>query len=253
MNTAAKPPLVFIHGMWCGPEVFANYRIFFENLGYQCHCPPLRHHERADNRHSLPGTTSLLDYASDLEIFIRSLPGKPILIGHSMGGLLAQILCARELAEKAVLVCPAAPAGIHALTPSVVRSFAGVMARWGFWKKVNKLSAAAARYALFNRLPEEDIPAALQAMRYESGRAAFEMGFWLIDPKRASAAPAELITQPLLIISGSDDHITPASVHKKIAVRYGAEYRRYKNHAHWLIAEPGWDEIAADIVAWLQK
>ncbi|MAD46492.1 MAG: alpha/beta hydrolase [Oceanospirillaceae bacterium] len=248
-----KPSIVFIHGMWCGPEVFDHYRAFFENKGYSCHAPALRHHQTVDNRSELPGTTSLLDYASDLETFIRGLPQTPILIGHSMGGLLVQMLCACGLAEKAVLLCPAAPAGIHALTLSVVRSFSGVMTRWGFWKKTNKLSAAAARYAIFNQLPDSDIPQALAAMRYESGRATFETGFWLIDPAKASTVNAALVTQPMLIVSGEDDRITPAKIHRKVAARYGAEFHCYPGHAHWLIAEPGWERIANDIADWLEQ
>ena len=246
-----RPPIVFIHGMWCGPEVFDHYRDFFAAEGFTCYAPPLRHHDKADNRDELPGTIGLLDYARDLELFIRTLPAKPILIGHSMGGLLVQMLCARGLAEKAVLLCPASPAGIHALTLSVVRSFFAVMSRWGFWKKPNKLSPAAAKYALFNQMPQEQIPAAMAAMRYESGRAAAEIGFWLVDPGKASAVNAELVTLPMLVVSGLNDRITPAKVHRKIAARYGAEYRGYPHHAHWLIAEPGWEKIAQDILHWL--
>jgi len=69
------------------------------------------------------GTTSLLDYAEDIENEIRKLDAKPIIMGHSMGGLLAQILGSRGLARALVLLTPAAPAGIRSLTPSVMRSF----------------------------------------------------------------------------------------------------------------------------------
>ena len=252
MPDTTRPAIVFIHGMWCGPEVFTPYAGFFRQLGYECHTPALRYHDRSDNLSAALGQTSLLDYAADLEDFIRSLPGKPVVIGHSMGGLLAQMLCARDLVQKAVLLCPAAPAGIHALTPSVVRSFAGVMLHWGFWKKPNRLSEAAARYALFNRMPAQAAQQAYRQMRYESGRAAFETGFWLIDRHHASAVDAGRVKQPLLLISGAEDHITPASVQRRIARRYPqTEYRCYAAHAHWLIAEPGWESIAQDIADWL--
>lgn len=249
-----RPPIVFIHGMWCGPEVFEPYRQFFTERGYHCHLPALRLHDIQNNESTALGRLSLLDYAADLEAFIRTLPQQPILIGHSMGGLLAQILCARQLAASAVLVCPASPAGVHGLTASVVRSFLGVMTRWGFWKKPNKLSPAAARYALFNRLPDDAAQDAYQQMRYESGRAAFEIGFWLLDRNKASQVDNRKVRQPMLVISGADDHITPAAINKKVANRYDqAEYRCYPNHAHWLIAEPGWQTIAADIAEWLEQ
>lgn len=253
MTDQQQTPIVFIHGMWCGPQVFDQYAGYFRQLGYPVHVPALRHHEQRDNQSDALGRTSLLDYAADLETFIRTLPQKPILIGHSMGGLLAQMLCARGLAARAVLLCPAAPAGVHALTPSVVRSFLGVMSRWGFWKNPNKLSPAAARYALFNRLPEAMAEDAYQQMRYESGRAAFETGFWLLDSGHASRLDTASVQQPLLVISGEDDHITPAAINRKTAALYPqAQYRSYAQHAHWLIGEPGWEVIAADIAQWLQ-
>lgn len=253
-DASSHPPIVFIHGMWCGPEVFDPYRQFFTERGYHCYTPALRLHEMQDNESTTLGQLSLSDYAADLEAFIRTLPQPPVLIGHSMGGLLAQMLCARQLAASAVLLCPASPAGVHALTPTVVRSFFGVMTRWGFWKKPNKLSPAAARYALFNRLPDDRVNPAYQQMRFESGRAAFEIGFWLLDQNKASRVDERKVTQPLLVISGADDHITPAAINKTVASRYAnAEYRCYPDHAHWLIAEPGWQSIAADIADWLEQ
>ncbi|WP_430462863.1 alpha/beta hydrolase [Thalassolituus sp. LLYu03] len=254
MQAQTKPPIVFIHGMWCGPEVFEPYERFFCERGYECHRPALRHHEPLNNGLPALGRTSLKDYADDLEVFIRTLPQKPVLIGHSMGGLLVQMLCARDLVAKAVLLCPASPAGIHALSPSVVRSFMGVMARWGFWKKPNKLSPTAARYALFNKLSPQAAQDAYLQMRYESGRAAFEIGFWLIDPNKTTVVNPASVQQPMLVVSGDDDHITPATINKKVAARYRhAQYRSYPNHAHWLIAEPGWEKIANDVALWLEN
>lgn len=254
MHSNTPTDIVFIHGMWCTPAALAPLAEFFRARGYRCHLPALRFHDQTQPPAAALGTTSLLDYAADLEALIRSLPQPPVLIGHSMGGLLAQILCARGLARQAVLLAPASPAGIHALSPSVIRSFAGVMARWGFWKKPNRLSPAAARYALFNGLPAAQADAAIEAMCYESGRAAFEIGFWLLDARHASTVDAAAVTQPLLVISGAQDHITPTAVHKRIAARYAqAEYRCYAGHAHWLMAEPGWEKIAGDIAGWLEK
>jgi pimeloyl-ACP methyl ester carboxylesterase len=76
------------------------------------------------------GRTSLLDYAADLESLVRGLDAPPVLLGHSMGGLLALLLAARGLAQAAVLLTPASPAGINALTPAVIRS-RGVL----FWPR----------------------------------------------------------------------------------------------------------------------
>ncbi len=86
-----------IHGMWCGPWIWDNYRRVFEAEGYHCVTTTLPYH--AMDPRGVPdprlGTASLLDYAEALEQEVKQLGAKPILMGHSMGGLLAQILGTR--------------------------------------------------------------------------------------------------------------------------------------------------------------
>ena len=90
---------------------------------------------------------------------------------------------------------------------------------------------------------------------FESGRTAFEIGLWFLDRHRASEVDASRITCPVLVISGTQDRIMPASVARKIAHRYRevATYREYADHAHKLIVEPGWQDVAGDIDDWLKK
>jgi len=117
--------IVMIHGMWGSGWYWENFKGFFESKGYRCVIPTLRFHDMDPKAVPDPrlGTTSLLDYAEDLEKLIRELDGKPIIMGHYMGGLLAQILGSRELAQTLVLLTPASPRGIVALKPSVIKSF----------------------------------------------------------------------------------------------------------------------------------
>lgn len=110
-----------IHGMWGGPWHWANYRDVFESAGYRCVAVTLPYHDA--DPHDIPdpelGTASLLDYVEAIEREIGHVDEKPILMGHSMGGLLAQMLAARGRAKALVLLAPAAPAGIWPITPSV--------------------------------------------------------------------------------------------------------------------------------------
>ena len=126
--------IVMIHGMWGGSWYWENYRKFFESKGYHCIIPTLRFHDMDPKSIPNPalGTTSLLDYAKDLEEEIRRLDSQAIIMGHSMGGLLAQILGSRGLAQALVLLTPASPAGINALKPSVIKSFSSVLSGYGF-------------------------------------------------------------------------------------------------------------------------
>ena len=137
--------IIMIHGMWGTGEYWVSFKHYFEAEGFICHTPTLRYHNIKPGEAPDPklGTTSLLDYADDLEALITGLEKPPIVIGHSMGGLLAQILASRGLVKSAVLLTPASPAGINALKYSVIKSFWEVLARWGFWKKPHRLSREA--------------------------------------------------------------------------------------------------------------
>jgi pimeloyl-ACP methyl ester carboxylesterase len=249
--------IVMIHGMWGSGWYWENFRGFFEGKGYQCVVPTLRFHDM-DPR-GLPdprlGTTSLVDYAEDLEKVIRDLHVTPILMGHSMGGLLAQILGSRGLAKGLVLLTPAAPYGIIALKPSVIKSFWSGLTQWGFWKKSFRQTFEEAVYSMLNRMPSESWKSIYDKFGYESGRAASEIGFWFFDSKRAARVDESKVTCPVLIVAGKEDRITPASVVRRVAEKYKSvsTYKEFSGHAHWVIGEPGWQEIAEYIEAWLHQ
>lgn len=249
--------IVMIHGMWGGGWYWENFRHFFEERGYQCHTPTLRHHniDPKDTPNPDLGTTSLLDFARDLEEFIRNLDEKPLLMGHSMGGLLAQILCARGLAEALVLLTPASPSGINALKFSVIKSFWSILTTWGFWRNPHRISFDAAVYSTMHLLPEKERKALYEKFVYESGRAAAEIGFWLFDSKGAAKVDESKVICPVLVISGSEDRITPAAVVKKVADKYKtvSTYKEFENHAHWVVLEPEWEEIAVFVFRWMHQ
>jgi pimeloyl-ACP methyl ester carboxylesterase len=196
-----------------------------------------------------------LDYAADLEILIKDTGGKPILIGHSMGGLLAQILASRGLATDAVLLAPASPRGILALQPSVIKSFKSVLLRWAFWKTPIRQTFEEVVYSKLHLLTPEQQKKVYGHLVYESGRAAAEIGFWLLDGKRATEVDEKKVTCPMLIISGAEDRITPAAVVKQVHKKYknNSTYIVLKNHAHWIMGEPGWEEVAKHVHDWLKR
>ena len=249
--------IVMIHGMWGGGWYWDNFKHYFEEKGYQCHTPTLIYHDidPKDAPNLALGTTSLMEYAQDLQEYIGTLDESPLLMGHSMGGLLAQILGARGLASGLVLLAPASPSGINALKFSVIRSFWSVLTRWGFWRKPHRLSFKAAVYSMLHLLPEVDQKATHERFVYESGRAAAEIGFWLLDLKGAARVDESLVTCPVLVISGTEDRITPASVVGKVAKKYKrvSTYKEFENHAHWVVGEPGWKEISECVYDWINQ
>ena len=247
--------IMMIHGMWGNDWDWRHYKQFFERKGYRCVTPNLRYHDmdpKSDPPRQL-GTTSVLDYAGDLEREIKQLDSLPILMGHSMGGLLAQILGSRGLAQSLVLLTPASPRGVLALRPSVIKSFWSVLTKWGFWRNAMRQTFDEAVYAMLHLLSEEEQREAYGHFVYESGRAAAEIGFWLFDPGKATYVDESKVTCPVLVIAGSEDRITPPSVVKKTANKYRAvsTFKKFPNHSHWVIGEPGWEEIAQYIDDWL--
>ncbi|MCL6269084.1 alpha/beta hydrolase [Sansalvadorimonas sp. 2012CJ34-2] len=246
-----RPPIVLIHGMWSTPSVWRLFHRYLSRQGYTVYMPALRHHASRDQDLQKLGQTSIRDYLADLELFVSALPEKPILIGHSMGGLLAMLLAGKRLASAAVLLAPAAPRGFYVLNGSVLKTFAAVIGKWRFWRKAMKLSPRGADYALFNGQPDEVRAALYQDMVHESGRVAAEIGFWPLDMHSSTQLESKPDC-PVFILVGENDRITPAPVCEKVAQHIGAQFQELENHAHWLPSEPGWEIIAAQCEAWLQ-
>ncbi len=245
--------IFMIHGMWCGAWVWENYSKFFEENGYRCISATLPFHDIPPGERPDPrlGTTSLLDYADALEGEIRRLNVQPIVMGHSMGGLLSQMLGSRGLAKALVLLTPAAPTGIVSIKPSVLWSFRSVLVKWGFWRKPALQTFDEAVYAMLHLLPVEERKAIYDKFVYESGRAAFEIGFWLLDFQGTTRIDASRVTCPVLVVAGGQDRITPVAVVRKVALKYRATYKEFPDHAHWVLGEPGWEDIAAFVGEWL--
>ena len=248
--------IFMIHGMFGGPWYWENYIRVFEREGYHCVATTLPYHnigagEVPDAR---LGTVSLLEYADALEKEISKLDSKPILMGHSMGGLLAQMLASRGVAEAVVLLTPASPAGIVAVRPSVIKSFWSVLTTWGCWRKPMRLTFDEASYSMLYLLPLGEQKEIYDRFIYESGRVMFEIAFWLFDSTHASSVDEDKVTCPVLVIAGSKDRITPASVVRRVASKYKAvsTYKEFDDHCHWVVSEPGWQDVANYVMRWLE-
>jgi pimeloyl-ACP methyl ester carboxylesterase len=249
--------LFMIHGMWGSGAYWAKYRRFLEAEGYRCIAATLPYHDGEPNAVPDPrlGNASLLDYASALEREIEGLGERPIILGHSMGGLLAQMLAARGFARAAVLLTPASPAGILALRPSVVRSFWSVQTRWRFWQRPMRQTFNEAVYSMLHRVPQHERRGIYDRFVHESGRAACEIGYWFLDPRRAASVDESKVTCPVLVVGAAEDRIVPAAVVRRVAHKYRAvaTYREFERHAHWVVGEPGWQEIAEYVARWLRQ
>jgi non-heme chloroperoxidase len=249
-------PLVMIHGAFCGPWSFDEFRKPFEKIGFAVHAPALRYHDRGPQPPPALGKVSLLDYASDLESFIARLSETPVLVGHSMGGLLAQMLAARGKARACVLLAPSPPWGVWPTTLFEVASAQTLLFSGGDYRGtlIHPSYKIAADHSL-DRLDAATRSAVYARFVPESGQATFEIMNWSFDPRRAGHVRARDVLCPLLCIAGSDDKINPPSTVARIAARYHgrAVFEEVKGHSHWLVGEKGSDKIAARAIGWLEE
>ena len=104
-------------------------------------------------------------------------------------------------------------------------------------------------------MPDEEQKDIYNRLVYESGRAAKEIGFYLFDSQDASKVDGSKVNCPLLVIAGGKDRMTPASVVRKVSDKYEtvSTYMEYPDHAHWVIGEPDWQEIAEYVADWISE
>jgi pimeloyl-ACP methyl ester carboxylesterase len=190
------------------------------------------------------GRATITDYLDDATTAARAL-GRPIVIGHSLGGLVAQQLAARGLARAVVLIDAAPPRGIGVLSRPLLarmpRYLPALLASRPF------LPAAADLDALvLNRVPLPERALARDRLVADSGRAARQAAMGL-----ASSVPKRAVRVPVLVVSGDDDRFIPLRVAQKIARRYTAPLLVARGHGHFLLAEPGWEEQIRVVLDWL--
>lgn len=248
-------PVLLIHGMWCTGADWNRVRELLEPRGYSCYTPNLPAHEPTPDQPLQVGDRSLRDYLAFLEAYVREqdFAQPPILVGHSMGGLLAQQLAARTRPLALVLLTPAAPRGINSLAWWTFKSFLRVFLRWGFWRKPHKPGFKRAAVSAFNGIAPERHAALYQRLVHESGRAACEIGLWPLDFSRASAVEASQVRCPVYVVSCGEDRLTPGHVVRKVAALYpAASQRHYPDRGHWVIDDEETEEMMHAICGWLR-
>jgi len=249
-----KPPIVLIHGAFCGPWSLEGLQQKFEEAGYSCTTPALRFHDEPRPPAAL-GTTGLADYVADLEDEIRALNGPPILVGHSMGGLLAQQLAARLEVRALILLAPSAPWGTPPTTLFEIGAAQAMHLNPGYWNKVLEPNRDVALAHSLDKLPKHMRDEVYDRLVPESGRATFEILNWGLDLNHASGVEVDKVTAPLLFLTGSEDRINPPSTVARIAALYGARATNevLQGMGHWLIGEPGWEKLADRALVWLES
>jgi len=251
VSGAERPPVLLIHGMFGGAWQFAGWQLRLAARRRSSVALDLRGHGAsgasgaggAGGAVTDIGRIRLNDYVGDALAVAREL-GTPAVVGHSMGGLIAQKLAEKGAVSAAVLLCAAPPRWISALGPTLLARMAKYVPALLFSRPLAPRRPDAD--ALFlGRVPAAERDRIFERIQPESGRAALELalGTITVDPARVSC--------PLLSVGAADDRFLPPRIARAIARKYDCEYREYEDHGHYMVGEPGWERVADDVTAWL--
>lgn len=250
-------PVVLIHGMWCRGEHLSRMAALLTARTYDCRPFTLPAHDIPEvaAQEAAVAALSIDDYVTAAERFIaaQGFSRPPVLLGHSMGGLIAQKLASRIEAAALVLLTPAAPAGIHAVTPGMLPIAWDLFARPRFWKRACRIRPEHARRVAVNGLLPQHQERLLTTLVAESGRAASEMAFWWADGRHATAVEANRVRCPVYVVSAGRDGLTPPSVVRRVAARYAqSTLRHWPERGHWVIDDADTEEMVHEIDGWLR-
>ncbi len=245
--------IVFIHGAFTSSWSFDRFRKPFERAGFKVRAIDLPHHGPKADMDAL-ASCGLREFARAIERDIADLE-RPILIGHSMGGLLAQIVASRRPVAAKILLAPAAPWGVGPTTAEETAANLTLFALGDFWNRPIDPDYNSARSYALQRFEREEARAMFAKFVPDSGRAAFETIHWWRDISMAAAAPAYLIEAPILAVAGYHDALTPPATVRRIIGRFPntqATFVEMPDMGHWLVAEPGWERVAELCLDWLE-
>jgi pimeloyl-ACP methyl ester carboxylesterase len=244
--------IVMLHGANAGGWCFDTFRAVFEGQGFTCHAPDLIGHgkNRANAAEVLKGV-SIAGYRAEMADFVGGFASPPILLGHSMGAVIAQSLAAEGLASALVLAAPAPHAGILPRTALEKKLGRDLMSIGDLREKVLDPIFDLAKIYTLNRLPESEQRAVFDRFGPESGRALFELFVWMFDETGATVVDTEAVRCPVLCLSGTDDRIVSLETARETAKAYqGAPFWALEGRGHMFLLEPGAEGIARRIADW---
>ena len=241
---ATRPPVLFVHGYFATATVWSMWLAFFAARGVPAYAVNLR--GRAGSKPGVDlGRATVGDFIDDAAAVARHL-GTPAVVGHSMGGLIAQGLAERGAVRAAVLVSPAPPKGISVLSPRVAIKQLKYLPSI-FRSRLVTPDREDLREIVLNRVPPELQDAMLDQMVPDSGRAGRDMSI------TGFAIDASRVRCPMLVVAADDDRFIPKGIGQRVARRYGAPVHMLHKHGHMNILEPGWEQLADHIEGWIAK
>jgi len=263
-NASGATPVVFVHGLWLLPSSWDRWVTLFEETGYVALTPgwpddPETVTEAREHPEVFAGKgiTEIADYE---EAIIRRLERKPVIIGHSFGGLLTMILAGRALAAASVAISPAPFRGVLPLPIAALRTASVALRNPANWNRAVPLTYDQFRYSFANAVGEDEakelylgysVPGAGEPL-FQAASANFNP--WTeakVDTKNPERGP-------LLIIEGEKDHTVPwavahASFKRQERNPNVTEIVKIPGRGHALVIDSGWRDVADQAFAFITR
>lgn len=245
---AGRPPLLFVHGAYCGAWIWAEHFLpWFAERGWDASAVSLRGHGGSPAEGSIHACR-LEHYVVDALSAADALPAPPVMIGHSMGGAVVQHCLARRRLPGAVFMASAPPHGMLESTlglawrdPFVFRQMS-MLASFGR----DYVEPEGVRRAMFSpRVGLDELARWEPLLCDESRRVLMEMNVWNPFPPRPLGKP------PILVLGGEKDALFPPDQARATARFYGVTAELFPEMGHTLMLEPDWETAALRLEGWL--
>jgi non-heme chloroperoxidase len=263
-NASGNAPVLFIHGLWLLPSSWANWADFFQQAGYAPLTPdwpddpPTVEQARAN-----PGALAkktLEQVADHTTEIINALDKKPAVMGHSTGGLLAQMLAGRGLSAATVAIDPGVFRGVLPLPASVLKGVGPFLVNPLTRGRAITLTFGQFTYGWANALGEKEAKELYDTFHVAgSGIALVQMGNANLNPRtQAKVNTTNPGRGPLLIIDGEKDHTVPwaiahAAYQRQRRNRGVTEIVKMPNRGHSLTIDHGWREVAQTALDFVKR
>lgn len=254
-NASGKPTVVFIHGLWLLASSWSNWVDYFEKVGFSAVAldwpgDP----ETVAQAHANPeimAKKSIKDVADRCQFVIEKLDTKPIIVGHSFGGLMAQMLAARGLAKAAVAISPAPFRGVLPLPFSVLKATWPVLSNPANRGRAVALNYKQFRYGFANAVPDAEAKSLHAKFHVPApGLPLFQAATANLNPWTQAKVDTRFEGRgPLLIIAADKDHTVPLSI-ARASYRLQSKNKslteivEMQGRGHSLVFDNGWKDVA---------
>ncbi|HEX6703094.1 MAG TPA: alpha/beta hydrolase [Gaiellaceae bacterium] len=263
-NATTATPVVFVHGLWLLPSSWLRWAELFEEAGYVALTPGWPDDpETVAEAKAHPevfagkGIGEIADYEEGI---IRRLDRKPVVIGHSFGGLLTEILAGRGLAAASVAISPAPFRGVLPLPFSALRAGSPVLSNPANWNRAVPLSYEQFRYGFANAADEDEAKELYLGYSVPGpGEPLFQAASANLNPwSEAKVDTKNPERGPMLIISADSDHTVPWAIanasYKREKRNEGVtEIVKMRDRGHALTIDKGWREVAETALAFVKR